>query len=67
MVKVPARPIELGLAVTDQDAVLPEIETEAQPTPELAPAPEQSRGVGVTMIFPAPPAEPALTLVGFKA
>ena len=30
MVRLPARPSELGLAFTDQDALLPEIETEAQ-------------------------------------
>ena len=65
MVKLPPRLSELGLALTDQDALLPEIDTEAQLTPELAPAAGQSGGLGVTTILPAPPAEPTGRLAGF--
>jgi hypothetical protein len=66
IVKLPLRLSELGLALTDQDTLLPETDTEAQLTPELA-VTAQSPGLGVTAIFPVPPAGPALTLAGFKA
>ena len=67
IVKLPARLNELGFAVTDQDALLPEIDTEAQLTPELATAAEQSTGLGVMPIIAAPPAEPTFMPAGFKA
>jgi hypothetical protein len=65
-VKLPARLSELGFAVTDQDALLPVIDTETQLTPELTAAAEQSTGLGVTPTIPAPPAEPTFMLAGFK-
>jgi hypothetical protein len=66
MVRFPERASELGLALTHHEAVVPETETEAQLTPELAAAGAQSNGLGVTVILPDPEAEPALTLVGFR-
>jgi hypothetical protein len=66
MVKFPLRASELGFALTVQDAVLPETDTEAQLTPELAAAAEQSSGLGVTVMLPAPAAEPTLKLDGFR-
>ena len=66
IVKLPPRVSELGFALTDQDALLPKIDTEAQLTPELAVAVAQSAGLGVTAIFPAPPAELTLTPDGFR-
>ena len=66
IVKFPARASELGLALTDQDATVPVTDTEAQPTPELADAGEQSTGLGDTVMLPAPPTEPTLKLDGFR-
>ena len=63
-VKLPTRLSELAFALTVQDAVAPETETAAQLTPELAAAAEQSTGLGVIAIIPAPPAEPTFTLAG---
>ena len=66
MVKLPLRASQLGFALTDQDAVPPGTDTEAQLTPELAVAAGQSSGLGVTVMLPAPPAGPTLTLPGFR-
>ena len=66
MVRLPDRASELGLALAAQDAVLPETDTEAQLTPELADAAEQSDGLGVMAIVPADPPDPTLRLDGFR-
>jgi hypothetical protein len=66
IVKFPARARELGLALTDQEAIVPTTDTEAQLTPELAAAGEQSTGLAVTVMLPAPPAEPTLKIAGFR-
>jgi hypothetical protein len=66
IVKFPLRAWELGLALTDQDAIVPATDTEAQATPELAAAAAQSTGLAVTVMLPAPPAAPTLKLDGFR-
>ena len=66
MVKFPLRASELGLALTDQDTMVPATDTEAQLTPELAAAGEQSTGLAVTVMAPAPPAAATLKLDGFR-
>ena len=66
IVRFPLRARELGLAFTDQEAIVPATDTEAQLTPELADAGEQSTGLGVTVMLPVPPVEPTLELVGFR-
>ena len=66
MVKLPLRLSELVFALTVQDAEAPEADTAAQLTPELTAAGAQSTGLGVMVIFPAPPAEPTLTLAGLR-
>jgi hypothetical protein len=66
IVKFPLRAWELGLALTDQDAIVPATDTEAQATPELAADAGQSTGLAVTVMLPAPPAAPTLKLDGFR-
>ena len=66
MVKLPLRLRELAFALMIHDAVVPETDTAAQPTPELAAAGEQSTGLGVIAMLPAPPAEPTATLPGLR-
>ena len=62
-VKLPLRFWTPALALTVQGAVLPAIETEAQPTFEPADAGGQSPGSGVIVMLPEAPAGPALMLV----
>ena len=66
MLRLPDRASELGLALADQEAVLPETDTEAQLTPELADAAGQSDGLGVMAIVPDDPPDPTLRPDGFR-
>ena len=54
------------LALTVHGAVLPEIDTDAQATFELAEVGAQSPGDDVMMMLPAAPPEPALMMVALK-
>ena len=65
--RLPLRGSELGFGFTAQEAFPAEIDTEAQFTPELAAAAEQSAGLGVTAIIPDDPTDPTLKLDGFNA
>ena len=64
MVKVPVRVCELEFAVTDQEAVLPDTNTDAQFTLDVAASDWQVAGFGVIARFPEPPLELVLTLAG---
>jgi hypothetical protein len=66
IVKFPLRLCEPPLALTDQGAVLPETEIDAQPTFEVADVGGQSLGIGVIVIDPAAPPAPALMLFVLK-
>jgi hypothetical protein len=62
-VKVPLRLCGPTFEVTVHGAVLPEIDTDAQLTLDVADAGGQSLGTGVIVMLPAAPPEPALMLV----
>jgi hypothetical protein len=65
MVKLPVRLCELELAPTDQKAVLPDTNTDAQFTFDVAAIEGQEAGVAVIARLPDEPLEPTLTLAGF--
>jgi hypothetical protein len=65
MVKLPLRLCELEFALTDQEAVLPDTNTDAQFTFEVAASDGQEAGVAVIARFPVEPLEPTLTVDGF--
>ena len=63
----PSLDFEFVLATTDQLTVLPEVETDAQGTLELAEAGGQSTELGVITIEPDEARAPMLTLVLLSA
>ena len=65
MVKFPVRLCELELALTDQETVLPDTNTDAQFTFEAPASDGQETGFAVIAKFPDEPLEPTLTLDGF--
>ncbi len=65
MIKFPVRLCELEFALTDQDAVPPDTNTDAQFTFEAAASDGQETGFAVIARFPDEPLEPTLTLAGF--
>jgi hypothetical protein len=65
MEKLPVRLCELELALTDQEAVLPDTNTDAQFTFEVAASDGQEIGAAVIARLPNEPLEPTLTLAGF--
>jgi hypothetical protein len=64
MAKVPARACELEFVVKDQEAVLPDTNTDAQLALDVPASDGQEAGLGVMARFPDPPLELTLTLAG---
>ena len=64
-VKVAVRVCVVEFALTDQEAVLPDTNTDAQFTFEVPASDGQEAGFAVIAKFPDEPLEPTLTLDGF--